>query len=151
MNINVENYWKKFIKENKLNEKIIYTEHFYFGNTEEMANDLGKLVLNGTKKATSSLLKQYEIENENIPKVDQYSIVTDFKGNPKCIIKTTNVRFIKYKDMTFDICKLEGEDDNLESWKNKHYTFFKRIADENNFVFNEDLVIVFEEFKLVYK
>ncbi|WP_269745962.1 ASCH domain-containing protein [Spiroplasma helicoides] len=98
-----------------------------------------------------SCKKQYEIEKENLPCIGDYAIVTDFYNQPKCIIKTTKVSFIRYGDMTYEICKLEGEDKNLKSWKNNHSKFFRRIAKDNNFVFDEDLVVVFEEFELVYK
>ncbi|QBQ07484.1 RNA-binding protein [Spiroplasma gladiatoris] len=151
MNKKIEDFWLEFIDKNNLEKIIKYSEYFYFGHTEELANNLLELVLSGKKKATSSVLKQFEIEKESLPEIGEYSIVTDYYNNPRCVIRTTNVRLIKYKNMTFEICKLEGEDKNLESWNYNHELFLKRIAKENNFEFNDELIIVFEEFELVYK
>ena len=65
-----------------------------------------------------------------MPKVGDYSIVTDWDGNPKCVIETTAVQIMTYSEMTFDICKREGEDDNLESWKQGHQKFFTEEGKE---------------------
>lgn len=75
------------------------------------------LVLKGQKKATASSVLGYQIEGEEIPKEGNLSVITDWDGNPRCVIKTTRVRIIPYKDITFDIAKLEDEDDTLESWR----------------------------------
>lgn len=60
-----------------------------------------------------------------------YSIVTDWEGVPKCVIETTNVRILPFKDITYDICKLEGEDDSLESWRIAVMARHKKHACEN--------------------
>ncbi|SFB37953.1 ASCH domain-containing protein [Clostridium frigidicarnis] len=44
--------------------------------------------MNGEKTATTSLHYLYEVENEDLPKIGELSIITDFDGNAKCIIKT---------------------------------------------------------------
>ena len=67
------------------------------------------------------------------------SIVTDWEGIPKCVIETTNVMIIPFKEITFDICKLEGEDDNLESWREGHINFFSREGKELGYTFTEDM------------
>ena len=78
------------------------------------------------------------------------SIVTDWEGIPKCVIETTNVMIIPFKEITFDICKLEGEDDNLESWREGHIYFFSREGKELGYTFTEDMPVIFENFKMVF-
>ena len=92
--------------------------------TEYWANELLRLVLEVVKKATSSSLWGYEIEGDPIPKKGELSIITDWDGNPKCVIETTDVTILPFKDITYDICKREGEDDSLESWRRGHIDFF---------------------------
>ncbi|MGN0403445.1 MAG: ASCH domain-containing protein [Acetatifactor sp.] len=60
-----------------------------------------------------------------------------------------NVRILPYKDITFDIAKLEGEDDTLESWRNNHEVFFREEGKELGYEFTEDMEVIFEEFEVV--
>lgn len=71
--------------------------------------------------------------------------------DPKCVIETTNVRILPFKDVTYDICKLEGEDDSLESWRKGHISFFKEEGKKSGYEFSEEMPVVFEEFEVVYQ
>lgn len=113
--MDIKTYWEKFSKENKLSSDVNYLEAFYFGADKISANNLLNLVLDGKKVATSSAQEEYTLNNEREPKVNDYSIVTDFEGNPKCIIQTTDVIKLKFEDMTYDLCKFEGEDLTLKT------------------------------------
>lgn len=124
-------------------------EHWSFGLTEEDANYLLDLVLEGKKRATASSFLGYEIEGEEIPKAGEMSVITYWNGTPACVIKTTSVRVIPYKEITFDIAKLEGEDDTLESWQNHHSKFFTEEGNEVGYEFTEDMPVVFEEFEVI--
>lgn len=146
----INEFWNKF-KMFIGNENINYDEVFHFEMTEKLANELLELVLIGKKKATSSSYLAYEIEKEELPKVGSYSIITNWDGIPYCVIQTTNVNIISYKDMTYDIVKLEGEDDNLESWQKNHERFFRKEGKHIGYEFNLDMPVVFEEFVVVFK
>lgn len=124
-------------------------EKWHFELTEGAANYLLGLVLEGKKRATASSLWEYELEGEPLPKVGEMSIITYWDGTPGCVIRTTNVRIIPYRDMTFDIAKLEGEDDTLESWQKNHEAFFTEEGKELGYTFSEDMPVIFEEFEVV--
>ena len=124
-------------------------ERWHFENNEKAANELLNLVLQGKKTATSSALLAYQSEGLPIPKVGDQSIVTYFDGKDGCIIENIDVRLIPYNQMTYDIVKLEGEDDCLESWKNNHDKFFSEDAELTGYEFSEDMMIVFEIFKVI--
>lgn len=147
----IDNYWNQFLRDTKLPSNTTYIESFAFGINEEIANSLLELVLSGTKTATCSSKIEYEITNTKIPQIGDYSIVTNWAGTPKCIIKTVAVTYMKFKEMTYNICKREGEDENLDSWINGHVEHFTAIADKLMFEFNHDLEILFEDFIVVYK
>lgn len=70
---------------------------------------------------------------------------------PKCVIETTNVSILPFKDITYDICRLEGEDDSLESWRKGHISFFKEEGKKSGYEFSEEMPVVFEEFEVVYQ
>ncbi|BBF41569.1 hypothetical protein lbkm_0249 [Lachnospiraceae bacterium KM106-2] len=149
--MNSEELWNKFKKEKGLSEEVNYIESFHFELTEYWANALLDMVLEGTKKATSSSVCAYEKEGERIPQKGDYSIVTDWDGNARCVIQTTNVRIMPFQDITYEICKLEGEDDTLESWQKGHIKFFQLEGKELGYEFTEQMPVIFEEFEVVYR
>lgn len=146
----INDFWNEFLRKTNKDKNTKYIDCFHFELTEEWANELLRLVLIGQKRATSSSLPAYQISGDRIPQVGDFSIVTDWEGNPRCVIETTDVTIIPFKDMTFDICKREGEDDDLESWRNGHISFFSREAEELGYTFTEDMQVIFEDFKMVY-
>jgi uncharacterized protein YhfF len=147
----IELFWKAFLVEKGLDKNTKYLESFHFDLNEKSANELLELVLIGQKRATASSLWNYEIQGTHPPKVGDYSIVTDWDGNPRCVIMTTNIRILAFKDMTFDICKLEGEDDSLESWRKNHIKFFTDDGEDTGYTFSEEMPVLFEEFEVVYQ
>lgn len=124
-------------------------EKWHFELTEGAANYLLGLVLEGKKRATASSLRGYELEGEPIPEVGQMSVITWWNGTPGCVIRTTRVRVIPYRDITFDIAQLEGEDDDLSSWRRNHQAFFEAEGRELGYTFTEDIPVVFEEFEVI--
>lgn len=123
-------------------------EKWHFELTENACNYLLDLVLKGIKKATSCSYDGYE-EDEEMPKVGDMSVITDWDDNPRCVIRTTNIRIIPFKDITYDIAKLEGEDENLELWRKTHEKFFKAEGEELGYTFSDDMKVLFEEFEVV--
>ena len=124
-------------------------EHWHFELTESACNYLLDLVLAGKKRATSSSLLSFKLSGEEVPKAGDLSVITNWEGVPRCVVVTTEVRVMRYGDITFDIAKLEGEDDSLESWRASHERFFREEGAELGYSFSEDLDVVFEEFVVV--
>ncbi len=149
-NFRVEKYFETFKKSNSKYNNASYVSSFYFHYEESVTNELLQLVIEGEKKAISSAFPLYEIEGEQLPKVGELSIVTDFAGYPKCIIEVVKVTVLPFKDITFDLCKKEGEDDSLESWRRNHIESFTHDSKAFGFTFNEDMKVVFEEFEVIY-
>jgi len=150
MSCQLKEFWFRFLESKQLSKETRYLEAFYFDCHRESANKLLDLVLQGKKKATASSLFHYQSTGEDIPKVGDLSIVTDYDGKAYAVIKTTKVQIIAFKDLTFDIVKREGEDDTLESWRRKHINFYQEDGRLNGYMFDEDMPVVFEDFELVY-
>lgn len=147
----IDEFWQEFLDVNDKDSNTQYFECFYFGSTESLANELLKLVLLEIKQATASSLLYYNVKNSRAPQVGDYSIVTDWKGIPYCIIETTAITILPFKEITYEICKREGEDDTLESWQKGHRKFFIEEGKELGYQFSDDMPVVFEDFKVVYK
>lgn len=84
-----------------------------------------------------------------MPHKGDLSIVTDWSGNPCCVIETQNVEIIPFNEITFDICKREGEDNCLESWQKNHREFFTEDGKDLGYEFTEDMPVIFEDFKVI--
>ncbi|MCL2353564.1 MAG: ASCH domain-containing protein [Defluviitaleaceae bacterium] len=147
----IEKFWQEFLAATNKDSTTRYIEHFHFDLTQEIANDLLAMVLAGVKKATAGSLLAYECKGDRVPQVGDYSIVTDWEGNPHCVIETTNVTILPFSEITYDICKREGEDDTLESWQKSHRRFFTEEGEELGYEFVESMPVVFEDFRVVYK
>lgn len=85
------------------------------------ADKLVKLVLDGKKTATTSL---YEFDS--LPIVGELSILTDSNNDDMCILKTKEVIVTKFKNITWDLAKLEGENNSLEEWRKVHTDFLAK-------------------------
>lgn len=96
-----------------------------------------KLVLNGKKKATSS------VYNNNLPTLGEESIIT--KNNKDiCKIKIVGYKLFKFKEAKEEDILKEGEG-NLKQWRKIHLDFFKKYYND----FNDETIILFEEFEVV--
>lgn len=147
----INQFWHNFLIETEQDLNLLYIEAFHFELTETLANNLLALVLRGKKQATASSLLAYTKQNSRIPTVGDYYIVTDWNGLPHCVIQTTAVTILPFEAITYDICKREGEDDNLESWQSGHRMFFINEGKVLGYQFSEDMPVVFEDFKVVYR
>src|SRR5690554_4985038 len=108
----INKFWLNFLQETGRQPDTKYYDVFHFELTEYLANELLRLVLIGQKRATSSSLLEFQVNGGKTPTVGDLSIVTDWNGTPRCVIETTEVNIIPFEDMTYDICKREGEDDS---------------------------------------
>lgn len=145
-----EEFWQEFLQAVHKDSSAKYLECFHFELNEKAANELLHLVLIGKKQATASSLLAYEMEGSNIPQVGDYSIVTDWEGNPRCVIETTAITIIPFDEVTYEICKREGEDDTLESWQIGHRKFFMNEGKALGYEFTENMPVVFEDFRVVF-
>ena len=122
-----------------------YFERFSFGDSPEMADELLAQVLAGKKTATVSVV----LEDEQTPSVGDLSLVLDGHGNPACVIKTVHLETVKFCDLTWDMVKLEGEDENFEQWKSGNIRYWTRDAAKRGYTFTDQTLITFERFEVV--
>ena len=144
--MNAEQMWNKFVTKNQITE----TEYqsWAFGAA---ADELAELVLKGIKTGTASAYPLYEIENEILPKAGDYSVILDSKNEAVCVIQTTEIYVVPFKEVSEEHAIKEGEGDgSLEYWRNVHIEFFTKCMSETGKLFDEDMPVVCEEFQLIY-
>jgi uncharacterized protein YhfF len=148
--MNTNEYWEEFRRSNPEIEEQNY-QVWHFGNTAEMADELTELVLAGKKTATSSLPWEYDDKPEQAPTVGTYSVVTNFAGEPKCIVRTTEVRILPYNEVDAEVAFDEGDgDQSLAYWRGVHWDYFNTQCLEDGRVPDETMLVTCERFELVF-
>ena len=122
-----------------------------FGDSAELADQLGQLVLRGVKTATCSALWEWQAANETLPSVGLHSIVLNGKNDPLCIIETTEVNIRNYNEVDAVFAAEEGEGDRtLDYWRKAHWNFFSRTLPKIGREAVLDMPLVCERFRLVF-
>jgi uncharacterized protein YhfF len=115
-----EQFWREFCENNpEINCDEPY-EVWFFHHKHETSKSLAELVLKGKKQATASLMEnESDVGSGGI--VGGYSVVTDFDGNPQCVIQTTEVRKLPFRNVYAQFAFDEGEGDRtLEYCRQAH-------------------------------
>ena len=118
---------------------------FTFGDSEELCNDLLRLVRSGKKTATCEALREFGPEGEAMPVVGRRDIALNWDGTPALIIETLEVTRMRFCDVDECFALAEGENDDLEGWRCDHQQYFER-----NGGFDREMMLVCERFKLVH-
>jgi len=151
---NIKAYWEKFLatlpSDSPYRTKTYTTDGW--GDSPEMADELGGLIINGTKTATCSSFWEWEAEGEKPPEPGSITIVLNGRGEPIAIVETTEVTIHKYNEVDAEFAREEGEGDlSLKYWQEPHKSFFSRSLPEIGKEFSEDMPLVCERFRLIYK
>lgn len=149
----IQAYWESFLQSAPQEVKDSHPnyEDWPFGDSPEMADELGGLVCEGIKTATASLVWIYEAEQEPLPKVGDYSVILDGRDRPICIIRTTELDIVPFDEVDAEQAYLEGEGDrSLDFWREVHWRFFSRECAQIGKQPDEKMPILCERFELVY-
>src|SRR5262249_8407172 len=113
---------------------------FASGDGPELADELLELVIEGVKTAPCST------EGEPNPsRPGERWIVLDGRGEPRCVIETTEIAYRRFGEVDAAFAYEEGEGDrSLQYWRSAHRNYFHR-QDK----FSEDMVLMCERFRLV--
>jgi uncharacterized protein YhfF len=160
MSTAVESFWELARFRAKLNSapsyfgpttlEVVPPPAWSFGDTPEQSDALLALVLDGTKTATASALRDYG-DDEPLPEPGTLGILLDGAGRPRALIEVTEVAVVPFDEVTEAHAVLEGEGDRtLASWRAEHERFFTETATGEP-VFRPDMPVVLERFRVVYR
>ena len=138
--------WERFVNQQHIEE--IEYDAWAFGDD---ADKLADLVRRGIKTGTSSAYPLYGAENEPLPEASGYSVILDSKDEAVCIIENTKVYVVPFCEVSSDHAFKEGEGDrSLSYWRKVHEAFFTACMQEAGLAFDENMMVVCEEFRVVY-
>lgn len=113
---------------------------FAFGDGPALADELVALVIQGLKTATCSM----EDDPDSSTPGERW-VVLDGRGEPRCVIETTEITCRRFDEVDAPFAHEEGEGDrSLADWRNSHRTYFGRLGR-----FREDMMLICERFRLV--
>ena len=136
--------WNKYTTD----ETLSYEAWAFGGDPDGLA----ALVCEGIKTATSSGYIFYELENETIPQVGEYSVILNSSEEAVCVIQTIKVEVVPFNQVSENHAYKEGERNRtLQDWKDIHEEFFKHECELAGIEFSEKMLVVCEEFKVVYQ
>jgi len=147
-------YWEQFLA--SLPTDSPYRTKTYlaegWGDGPAMADELGALVVQGIKTATCSAVWEWEAEGSPIPQKGLITIALDGRGEPLCIIESVEVTIRKYNEVDSDFAHDEGEGDlSLNYWRAAHKNYFSRVLPKAGKEFSEEMPLVCERFRVIYK
>lgn len=118
---------------------------FRFGDSEELCNELLRLVRAGKKTATCGALREFGPEGDAMPSLGRQDIALHWDGTPALLLETLEVTLVRFCDVDESFALAEGENDDLEGWQYDHRTYFER-----NGGFDNEMMLVCERFRLVH-
>lgn len=149
----VKEMWKRYLDSlNAVDKETFCYEAWHFCDNQADADELAELVKAGTKRATASLLESYQAEQEPVPRIGDYSVIINWAGEAQCIIRTTSVDFVSFEKVSEEFAAIEGEGDkSLAYWRKAHWPYFSREMEAMGKKASENMIVVCEEFEVVYK
>jgi uncharacterized protein YhfF len=115
------------------------------------ANEVATLVSLNKKKAHCRLRSSLEEKSAVIPQKGHYKIVLNGHQRPVCIVKTTQVSYCPFNQVSAEFAAREGEGDgSYQCWHDAHWGYFSQYAKTHGLHFDEHSDVVLEEFEKVY-
>ena len=147
----IDEYWEKFIKDTGRDSEDKCAGDLNFEAKGFVGDELVSLVLSGKKTAFFSSWATFAIDQEPLPVSGELYIVLDRSNTARCVIEIETVNVIPFNEVTWGMAQKEGEDENLEEWKQKKQEYLEDEGNILGFEFTPDIKLVFQTFKVVYQ
>ncbi|MCH5282871.1 MAG: ASCH domain-containing protein [Treponema sp.] len=117
-----------------------------FAGTEKIAALLAE-----KKRAAFSTYAVYAIDNEILPVSGEFYIVKNAEEEAVCAIQIQRVEILPFNEVPWSLAALEGEDENLQEWRERTREILEEESEIIGYEFREDIKLVFMEFKIVMR
>jgi len=147
----LDEYWDKFIAATGRDPEDKCAGDINFEAKGFIGDELVSLVLSGKKTAFFTSWPTYAIDQEPLPVSGELYVVLDRSNTARCVIETESVNVIPFNEVTWGMAQKEGEDTNLEEWKEKKQEYLEDEGHILGFEFTPDIKLVFQTFRVVYQ
>jgi uncharacterized protein YhfF len=129
----------------------VHPDAFAFGGEGKLADELLELVLQGKKRATTSLPIEFTSLGEQAPEVGSVSIILDGNLKPVAVIERLSVKAAPFSSVDADYAAIEGEGDgSLDSWREAHQAYFVDVCRRLGGEFTESSTVICQTFRLCW-
>jgi uncharacterized protein YhfF len=116
---------------------------YRLGTNADLCDALIALVRLGRKRATCTA--QAEIDAGEPPaEIGRCDIIEDFSGVPQLVIRTLEMRHVRFDEMTEQMVRVLGVDETLPAWRVSHRRYYRKLG-----IFDPAMALVWERFELV--
>jgi uncharacterized protein YhfF len=154
MDERIEEFWQSYLA-TLPEDSPIRNERYdadSWGDNPQLADELAALIMAGTKTATCSAVWDWEAKGEAIPTVGYKTVLLNSRGEPLCVLETTEVTISAYQDVDAAFARDEGEGDlSLDFWREAHWRFFSRTLPKIGKEPTMEMPLVCERFRIIYK
>lgn len=120
-----------------------------FGDDPAEADRRLARVLDRTTTATTVAARELDDAGQPLPEPGDLSIVTDGRGHPRALLRTTHVRRVRFADVDAEHARLEGEcDGSLAAWRQVYGAVLRDGAAAVGRTFDDDTEVVLERFEV---
>lgn len=150
-NASARNMWGDYLDKHLEDAFHEAPQVIHFCDNQQDADLCADLVKKGIKKATTDSLLGFQYRNEPLPRIGDFKVVTNWKGEAQCIIKLTSVKLKPYFSIDAAYVQLEGEGDkSLDYWKKVHWDYYTRELEPYGRVPRESMILVCQEFERIF-
>ena len=145
-----QDFWETFLEETGTPDTTVLTGYTYFGDSEEASVEALELLLSGEKTAVGHCLPAYMARKQRMPRVGDYTVVTDFYGNPCCILHTVDVTIAPLPEIPETLRRSERPELSPEDWLADKLRDFEAQSRAAKFHFHRELPVLLETVERVY-
>ncbi|MFE0651674.1 ASCH domain-containing protein [Streptomyces sp. NPDC059534] len=112
-------------------------------------------VLRGEKTATTGLLVEWQVEDEDLPEVGERSALIDSDGREVAVVEVTEVRVLPLGEVDLRLALDEGEGYlSVPAWRAAHERFWhsadmREGLGDPDFTVDDGTMVVAERFRVV--
>ena len=145
-----EDFWGAFLEQTGRPETTVMTDATYFGTSEEESVAIMEQLVVGEKTAVGHCIPAYLATKKRMPRIGDYTMVTDFYGNPCCILYTADVTIAPMEEIPEDLRRKEYPELTPEQWLALKQEESRALADRMKFHYNDGIPLLMETVEMVY-
>lgn len=126
-----------------------FYEGFSIGDAVESRDEGARLIREGLKTATSELLWSYEADDADPP--GAISIVLDGRGDPTCVVETSEVDIVPFSMVDEQFAHDYGEwGATLDGWIEHAWTYYTGVSRDLGREPDQDMPLVCERLRVLH-
>ena len=146
----IDAFWKRFLKSYGISNHPCPVV-FYFCDNRHDADTCAALVVAGIKQATAPSKWWFDKHKEGLPHVGEYSVITNWSGEPQAVIQTTAVMVVPFGQVDAAFAYAEGEGDrSLAEWQRVHRSYYAREIGCNESKITVYFKVVCHRFRCIF-